>query len=185
MNKTETQIADHIASIMNLLKIPMDDSTEKTPQRVARMYSRELFKGLSDPDPQMMAVKNKFNYDQMIIIDNIKVHSCCEHHLIPFMGSATIAYFPKDLILGLSKFNRLVDHFARRPQIQERLTMQIHKFLSDNLGTPDIAVKIKAEHLCVKLRGIKDQGSITTTSMLTGKFRDNPTVKSEFLSLSK
>ena len=174
-------IEHHMSEILKILEVKIDDSTKDTARRVAKMYVNELFAGLDKSNyPKVTAVDNKFHYDQMIIVKDIKVHSLCEHHLVPFMGTAAIAYIPKDKVLGLSKFNRIVDHFARRPQIQERLTMDIHYELVDILGTDNVAVLIKAEHLCVKLRGIKDQGSETITSMLKGVFRQEAP-KQEFL----
>jgi len=185
LTKDEIEISSHIKQIMNLLGVKWDDSTNDTPHRVAKMYSRELFCGLNpETYPKVTTVQNDFNYDQMILVNDIKIHSLCEHHLVPFLGTASIAYFPDEKILGLSKFNRISDYYSRRPQIQERLTMQIHSDIAEKLETADVAVLIRAEHLCVKLRGIKDQNSSTVTSMLTGVFRTQPEVRLEFLSLA-
>ena len=185
LTEKEIYISKRIREILNVLGIEWDDSTQETPDRVAKMYTRELFSGLStDGYPKITTVENQFNYDQMVLVNDIKIHSLCEHHLVPFMGTASIAYFPDKKVLGLSKFNRIADHFSRRPQVQERLTMQIHGELKSILSTENIAVLIRSEHLCVKLRGIKDQNSYTTTSMLTGRFREVE-VKNEFLKLSE
>lgn len=176
-------IEGHVKAILTTLGVDTDNdpSTRDTPRRVAKMYVTELFAGL-DPDnaPAMTAQPNDFEYNQMLIETNIKVHSCCEHHLVPIMGVAHIAYIPKDKVLGLSKFNRLVDYYARRPQVQEKLTEQIIAALKKALNTPDIAVVIDAAHMCVKLRGIKDQNTMTRTAALSGVFRDDPLARAEF-----
>ncbi len=161
-----------------------DDSLKDTPQRVAKMYCQEIFKGLSYYNfPKCTTVDNKMQYDEMICVDKIEVKSMCEHHFIPFIGYATVAYIPDKKILGLSKFNRIVDFFSRRPQIQERLTAQIAATLSLILGTDDVAVVIRADHMCVKLRGIEDTHTNTKTSKVSGKFRDVPELRAEFLSI--
>lgn len=150
-----------------------DDSLMDTPRRVAKMYVKELFYGMDENNyPKITTVENKFQYNQMLVETGIKVHSVCEHHFVPIIGKAHIAYIPKDKVLGLSKFNRIVDYFARRPQVQERLTNQITENLQKVLETEDVAVVIDAEHFCVKMRGIKDQGTITRTSSIRGKFME-------------
>lgn len=182
-----TNISDTIAenheSTMTALGLDMaDDSLYGTPRRIAKMYTQEIFWGLDYAKfPACTTVENKMGYDEMIVVDDINVMSCCEHHFVPFIGRARIGYIPKNKVLGLSKFNRVVDFFCRRPQIQERLTEQISAALSMILETDDVAVVIKAEHLCVKLRGVKDQNSSTSTSKLSGRFRSVEALRTEFL----
>lgn len=180
-------VTNGIVDMMNSLGLNLrDDSLKDTPRRVANMYAHELFNGLNyQLFPKATVVENKMKYDEMIVGDMITVQSMCEHHLVPFVGTATIAYIPKDKVLGLSKFNRIVDFFCRRPQIQERLTEQISATLRLILETEDVAVVIRAEHFCVKLRGVKDACSSTITSKLTGKFREVDALRSEFLALSR
>lgn len=161
-----------------------DDSLRKTPERVAKMFIKEMFWGL-DPNyfPKMTAVANKMGYDEMVIERNIVVQSTCEHHFVMIDGYAHIAYIPRNHVLGLSKLNRIVKYFARRPQIQERLTEQIYYTLEYILQTPDIAVMINAQHYCVKSRGVQDINSDTITSKLGGCFKEEPATRQEFLSL--
>jgi GTP cyclohydrolase I len=179
MSKVE-RIAKQIKDIMLELGMDLDDDSLKdTPHRVAKMWVNELFYGLNpDNFPKMTTVENKFRYDEMLIEANITLHSTCEHHLVPIVGKAHIAYIPKHKILGLSKFNRVVEYFAKRPQVQERLTNDILTCLKDQLDTDDIAVIIDAEHFCVKLRGVKHESCVTRTSALSGKFFD-PAVRAE------
>ncbi len=163
-----------------------DDSLKETPHRVAKMYSKEVFYGLDYTKfPKCTTVKNKMGYDEMIAVKGIDVMSFCEHHFVPFIGSATCAYIPNTKVLGLSKFHRIVDFFSRRPQIQERLTEQIHATLKFILETEDVAVVINAEHLCVKLRGVKNAQSTTITSKLSGRFKEKPELRNEFISLTR
>lgn len=159
-----------------------DDSLIETPKRVAKMYVNEIFWGLS-PDyfPKATTVDNKIDYNAMVIEKDVSIMSACEHHLVTIDGVAHIAYIPKGKVLGLSKLNRIAEYFARRPQIQERLNIQIAKALEFILGTPDVAVVIDAEHYCVKSRGVEDHGSHTVTSYLGGSFRDNPVCRQEFM----
>lgn len=182
----ERDVSRYVQSILQALNLDMrDDSLKDTPKRVARMYLEEVFYGLRYENfPKMTVVKNRMKYDEMITC-RCQVMSLCEHHLVPFIGTAHIGYIPKDNVLGLSKFNRLVDFFSRRPQIQERLTEQVSAALQFILATEDVAVVISAEHLCVKLRGVKDQQSNTVTSKLAGRFRSTPEVRSEFLALTR
>ena len=163
----------------------LDDSLQDTPKRVAKMYVDEIFWGL-DPSnfPKATTVKNKMGYDEMVLEREVAVRSNCEHHFVIIDGVANVAYIPKDKVLGLSKINRIVDYFSRRPQIQERLTEQVYHALSYILDTPDIAVMIKASHHCVKSRGIKDANSYTITSKLGGCFKDEPSARAEFMRLS-
>lgn len=192
-NKTTTHEADYnkvknaTTIVLEELNLNLeDDSLVKTPHRVAKMYIDELFYGLDYTNfPKATTVENKMHYDEMVIEKDISVKSMCEHHLMPIWGSAHIAYIPNKKVLGLSKLNRIVDFFSRRPQIQERLTEQIYYALSYILDTPDVAVVIDAEHFCVKMRGVEDSNSRTTTSKIGGVFRDNKDAKSEFLQLIK
>jgi len=172
--------------IMDTLGLDLtDDSLIDTPNRIAKMYVHELFQGLNyDLFPKCTTVDNKMHYDEMVTINNIQVLSTCEHHLITIDGFATVSYIPGDKVIGLSKINRIVRFFCRRPQIQERLTEQIFHTLSMILNTNDVAVKIKATHYCVKSRGIEDQASDTTTTKLGGEFM-KPEVRNEFLNLTK
>jgi len=180
-------ICEQFAGIMNHLGLDRDDDSLKdTPKRVAKMYCDEIFTGLDYGHfPKSTTVENKMHYQEMVAVDNINVMSLCEHHFLPFVGKATIGYVPGDKVLGLSKFNRVVDFFARRPQIQERLTEQVAAALRYILDTDDVAVVIRAEHYCVRLRGVRDAGSETVTSRLSGKFREVPELRQEFLALSK
>lgn len=163
----------------------LDDSLAESPKRVAKMYCTEIFQGLNyDNFPKITTVENKFSYDEMLVT-KCQVRSICEHHFVPFMGTAYIAYIPSTKVLGLSKFNRVVDFFSRRPQIQERLTAQIHSTLAYILDTQDIAVVIRAVHYCVHLRGVQDSTSNTVTSKLSGKFRTVPEARQEFLALTR
>jgi GTP cyclohydrolase I len=162
-----------------------DDSMAETPMRLAKLYStKEYFRGLDYGNfPKATVVENKFKCDEMVLERNIIVNSLCEHHWLPVVGNAHVAYIPKNKVLGLSKLNRIVEFFARRPQIQERLTLQIAATLSFLMETEDVAVCIDAEHLCVRTRGVEDACSDTVTSKLGGMFRTNPSVRAEFFSL--
>lgn len=178
-------IEKHFKSIMETLGLDLsDDSLEETPTRVAKMYANEIFWGLDyESFPKCTTVANKMNYDEMVVERNVTVMSACEHHFVTIDGTATIGYIPKDKVLGLSKLNRIVEYFARRPQIQERLTEQIYFALQYILGTDDIAVIIDAKHYCVKSRGVEDSCSSTVTSKMGGKFRTVPELRSEFMSI--
>ena len=160
-----------------------DDSLKETPKRIAKMFLRELFWGLDYKNfPKVTTISNKMSYDNMLLERDIKVHSVCEHHFLPIVGKAFIAYIPANKVIGLSKLNRIVEFFSRRPQVQERLTEQIFHTLSLLLETNDVAVVIKAEHSCVKLRGVEDINSDTVTSRIGGAFMDGRT-RMEFYSL--
>jgi GTP cyclohydrolase IA len=176
------EIALHHRRIMEILGLDLaDDSLSETPERVARMYVDEIFKGLRDETfPKITVVENKMDYDEMLVEANIDFESTCEHHFLPIIGKAHVAYLCKGWVLGLSKFNRVVDHFARRPQVQERATIQIQQALSGILRTDDVAVVVDAMHCCVRTRGIGDAGTITRTSRLCGAFRSNPSLRAEF-----
>ncbi len=171
--------------IMRLMGLDMtDDSLEDTPKRLSKMFLFEIFAGLDWTNfPKITLVQNKMLVDEMVIERNIRVNSTCEHHLLPILGVAHVAYIPNKKVPGLSKLNRVVEFFSRRPQIQERLTAQIHATLCHVLDTDDVAIVIEAEHLCVKTRGVEDSCSDTVTSKLSGSFKSDPKVRSEFMSL--
>lgn len=180
------RIEKNFRQIMETLGLDLtDDSLAETPLRVAKMYANEIFWGL-DPEafPKCTTVENKMNYDEMVVERGVSVQSNCEHHFVVIDGLATVAYLPKNKVLGLSKINRVVEYFSKRPQIQERLTSQIYHALSFILETEDVAVMIDAQHYCVRSRGVEDTGSRTITSHLGGKFRTEPVVRSEFLSIA-
>ena len=175
-------IAPHFKSIMEILGMDLrDDSLRGTPLRVAKMYVKELFQGLNPANmPSMTLFENKFQYNEMLVEKNINFYTNCEHHFVPFFGKAHVAYISSGKVIGLSKLNRLVEYFSKRPQVQERLTMQIGKALQTVLQTQDVAVMMDAKHLCVSSRGVKDDSSNTITSFFGGKFQDEKT-KLEFL----
>lgn len=159
-----------------------DDSLVETPKRVAKMYVNEIFWGLDyEAFPKCTTVENKMQYDEMVVERNINVQSNCEHHFVIIDGLATVGYIPKDKVLGLSKINRVVEYFSKRPQIQERLTEQVYHALQYILDTDDIGVVIHASHFCVKSRGVEDTGSSTVTSKLGGLFKSDPSVRAEFM----
>ena len=179
-----TKDFEHIMETMGLDLT--DDSLQDTPKRVAKMYIEETFYGLRTENfPKITIVENKFNYDEMLVEKNINVMSVCEHHFVGIVGKATIGYIPNGNVIGLSKLNRVVDYFARRPQVQERLTAQIYHALAFILGTPQVAVVIDADHFCVKSRGIEDTGSSTVTSKLGGGFRSHDGTRAEFMALAR
>ncbi len=178
-----TRIAEHVKEILTILGLDTtDDSIQGTPCRVAKMYVKETFKGLNPANmPKLSAFDNKYHYNEMLVEKNIRVFSTCEHHLLPIVGFAHVAYISNGKVIGLSKLNRLVDYYARRPQVQERMTEQIASALQEALETENVAVVVDAKHLCVNSRGIKDPDSSTVTAYFGGKFR-NPEVRKEFLS---
>lgn len=165
-------IQHHFKAIMHELGLDLnDDSLSGTPYRFAKMYVKELFYGLNPSNrPKLSTFKNKYGYKKLLIEQDITIDSSCEHHFLPIMGKAHIGYIPKDKVIGLSKINRLVDYYAHRPQVQERLCLQILKDLQDVLETEDVIVVINAKHLCVSSRGIKDKNSSTTTMEYGGCF---------------
>ena len=175
---------DEIVSTLGLdLK---DDSLIDTPKRVAKMYVNEIFWGLDyDAFPKVTVVDNKMKYNEMVVEKGISVQSYCEHHFVNIDGLATVAYVPNNKVLGLSKMNRVVEYFSRRPQIQERLTEQIYHALSFILETENVALTIDAKHFCVKSRGVEDTECSTITSRLGGNFKAHPEVRAEFLALLK
>lgn len=176
------QITKHFTAIMETLGLDLtDDSLKGTPKRVAKMYVKEIFNGLNPANkPNMAMFENKYQYNQMLVEKNISFYSNCEHHFVPIIGKAHVAYISNGTVVGLSKLNRLVQYFAKRPQVQERLTMQIGKELQKALGTDDIAVLIDAKHLCVASRGVEDDTSSTITAFYSGKFKEDKT-REEFL----
>ena len=177
----ETQFTE----VMRVLGLDLnDDSLMDTPKRVAKMYVNEIFWGLDyEAFPKCTAVDNKMKYDEMVIERNINVQSNCEHHFVVIDGVATVAYIPNERVLGLSKLNRVVEYFAKRPQIQEGLTEQVYHALSYILDTEDIGVIVDAQHYCVKSRGVEDTGSSTITSKLGGCFKHEPAVRNEFMNI--
>jgi len=178
-------IEAHFGHIMRILGLDLtDDSLIETPKRVAKMYVNEIFWGLDyEAFPKCTTVDNKMKYDEMVIERNVNVQSNCEHHFVVIDGVATVAYIPKNKVLGLSKINRIVEYFSKRPQIQERLTEQIFHALSFILDTDNVAVVIDAQHYCVKSRGVEDVGSSTVTSKLGGCFKTEPAVRAEFMNI--
>jgi GTP cyclohydrolase I len=179
-------IKDDVKHILETLGLDLtDDSLKGTPNRVAKMFVKELFAGL-DPSkkPSASTFENKYQYGEMLVEKNITVYSTCEHHLLPIVGKAHVAYISNGTVVGLSKMNRIVDYFAKRPQVQERLTIQIVKELQEVLNTEDVACVIDAKHLCVNSRGIRDTESSTITSEFGGKFKEKET-KREFLDYIK
>lgn len=175
-------IEEKFREIMDILGLDLtDDSLSGTPHRVAKMYVKEIFSGLNPKNlPKISLFENKYQYNQMLVEKNITLFSHCEHHFVPILGKAHVGYISSGKVIGLSKLNRIVEYFAKRPQVQERLTCQIANYLSEVLETNDIAVVIDAKHLCVSTRGIKDTTSSTVTSVFRGKFEEEAT-KKEFL----
>ncbi len=176
------KVAAHFREIMLTLGLDLtDDSLRGTPKRVAKMYIEEIFSGLNPAnEPKIALFENKFGYNEMLVEKNISFYSNCEHHFVPIMGKTHIAYISSGQVIGLSKLNRIVQYFAKRPQVQERLTMQIAKYLQKVLKTEHVAVYIDAKHLCVSSRGVKDDATSTITSYYGGKFQEDNT-KREFL----
>ena len=185
MNDAQKQelIAKKFKEIMEVMGLDLsDDSLSGTPKRVAKMYIQEIFSGLNPANkPKIALFENKYQYNEMLVEKNITFYSNCEHHFVPIIGKAHVAYISSGKVIGLSKINRIVDYYAKRPQVQERLTVQIANELKTLLDTDDVAVIIDAEHLCVQSRGIKDVNSSTITAQFHGKFKDEAT-KRELLS---
>ena len=174
-------IEKHFREIMNIMGLDLtDDSLAGTPQRVAKMYVKEIFSGLNPANkPVVKLFNNTYNYDQMLVEKNITFYSNCEHHFVPIIGKAHVAYISSGKVIGLSKINRIVQYYAKRPQVQERLTVQIANELRELLETEDVAVIMDASHLCVSSRGIQDVNSKTVTSQFFGKFKEDG-VRQEF-----
>lgn len=177
------KIAEKFTEIMEILGLDLnDDSLKQTPQRIAKMYVKEIFSGLNNDNfPKMTVIDNKMDYDQMICVSGISTLSVCEHHFLTIDGTATVAYIPNKKVIGLSKINRIVQFFSRRPQVQERLTKQIADCLQYVLGTEHVAVHIDARHYCVIARGIEDTASSTITTDVRGHFRSKVQTREEFL----
>ncbi len=176
------RINTNVREIMLTLGLDLDDDSLKgTPNRVAKMFVKEIFSGLHpDRKPKSSTFDNKYKYGEMLVEKNITLYSTCEHHLLPIVGRAHVAYISKGTVVGLSKMNRIVDYFAKRPQVQERLNIQIVRELQKVLGTDDVACVIDAKHLCVNSRGIRDIESSTVTAEYGGKFKEEA-VRREFL----
>jgi len=176
------KIQESVKDILYTLGMDLeDDSIQGTPKRVAKAFVNELFMGLNPKNkPSASTFDNNYNYGEMLVEKNIVVYSTCEHHLLPIVGRAHVAYISNGKVIGLSKMNRIVEYFAKRPQVQERLTMQVVQAMQEALGTEDVACVIDAKHLCVNSRGIKDIESSTVTSEFGGKFKEKET-KKEFL----
>ena len=172
------------AEIMDELGLDLtDDSLKGTPYRVAKMYVRELFQGLNPENkPSLSVFDNKYQYNKMLVERDITFSSACEHHFLPIIGKAHIAYIPSGKVIGLSKINRIVEHYGKRPQVQERMTLQIYKELTEALQTDDVIVVAEAEHMCVSTRGVNDKTSRTTTLEYGGKF-DDEGLRNEFYQL--
>lgn len=179
-------IQKHFRDIMFILGLDLtDDSLRGTPHRVANMFVKEVFSGLNPANkPAIKLFENKYQYNEMLIEKNIALYSYCEHHFVPIIGKAHVAYISNGNVIGLSKINRIVQYYAKRPQVQERLTNQIADALREALQTEDVAIIIDAVHLCVASRGINDTNSSTITSYFSGKFTED-TARNEFLSLIK
>jgi GTP cyclohydrolase I len=179
-------IERHFREIMLTLGLDLtDDSLKGTPKRVAKMYVQEVFSGLNPENkPTIALFENKYQYNEMLVEKDIILHSFCEHHFVPIVGKAHVAYISNGNVIGLSKINRIVQYFAKRPQVQERLTLQIANELKKVLKTEDVAILIDAKHMCVSIRGIEDVSSSTVTASYHGKFQHEAT-KNEFLNLIK
>lgn len=177
------EIENKFREIMDVLGLDLtDDSLSGTPRRVAKMYVKEIFSGLDPKNhPDVKTFDNVYGYDHMLVERDINVNSTCEHHFLPIVGHAHVAYIPNDRVVGLSKLNRIVDHYARRPQVQERLTRQVLEALQELLGTDDVAVVLDAKHLCVSSRGIQDESSSTVTASYGGVFDNDADTRNEFL----
>lgn len=176
------KIEGHFREIMNILGLDLeDDSLKGTPRRVAKMYVKEVFSGLNPANkPKTRLFENKYNYEEMLVEKDITFYSNCEHHFVPIIGKAHVAYVSSGKVIGLSKINRIVQYYAKRPQVQERMTVQIANDLKKALETEHVGVVIDATHLCVASRGVGDTNSTTGTAHFSGKFKEEK-VKREFL----
>jgi GTP cyclohydrolase I len=177
-------ISKHFKEIMHILGLDLeDDSLKGTPMRVAKMYVKEIFSGLNPENaPEIKLFENKYQYNEMLVERNIPFVSNCEHHFVPIVGKAHCAYISNGKVVGLSKINRIVEYYAKRPQVQERMTMQISRHLQEALGTEDVAVMIEAQHMCVSMRGVEHDGVETITSAYSGRFQEEAR-RTEFLRL--
>lgn len=183
-DETKMEIIEkHFQAIMDTLGLDLtDDSLKGTPHRVAKMFVKEIFYGLNPANkPRVAMFDNKFQYRQMLVEKDINVQSTCEHHFLPIYGKAHVAYISNGKVVGLSKINRIVEYYSKRPQVQERLTVQIANELKQSLNTEDVAVYIDAKHMCVQSRGIEDRDSSTVTTAYSGQFLENENVRQEFL----
>lgn len=176
-------IEKHFREIMHVLGLDLtDDSLKGTPRRVAKMYVKEIFSGLDPKNkPEAKLFENKYKYNEMLVEKDITFFSNCEHHFVPIYGKAHVAYISNGNVIGLSKINRIVQYYSKRPQVQERLTMQIGNELKEALGTDDVAVVIDAHHMCVSTRGVQDVNSSTVTSFYSGKFERDENARTEFM----
>jgi GTP cyclohydrolase I len=182
-DQTKIQLIEKkFGEIMDILGLDLqDDSLKGTPHRVAKMYVKEIFRGLNPANaPKIALFQNKYRYSEMLIERDITLYSNCEHHFVPIVGKVHVGYISSGKVIGLSKINRVVEFFAKRPQVQERLTVQISNYLSDILETKDVAVVVDARHLCVSSRGVEDTSSSTLTASYLGKFNEKET-REEFL----
>ncbi|WP_116472905.1 GTP cyclohydrolase I FolE [Zobellella maritima] len=182
-DEKQQRITGLMTEMMDVLGLDLaDDSLCETPQRIGKMYVREIFSGLDYAHfPKITLIDNKMKVDEMVQVRDITLTSTCEHHFVTIDGTATVAYIPRGKVIGLSKINRIVQFFARRPQVQERLTQQILVALQTLLESEDVAVSISAVHYCVKARGVMDSSSSTTTTSLGGIFKSRPDTRQEFL----
>ncbi|MCH1430895.1 MAG: GTP cyclohydrolase I FolE [Chlamydiales bacterium] len=180
-----SHISGHFKKIMEILGLDLeDDSLKKTPQRVAKMFVKEVFSGLQAENfPDITCIENKFHHQgsDMIFTGDIQLNSFCEHHFVPMVGKAYLAYYPKKKLIGLSKINRVIRYFASRPQVQERLTAQVFESMKTILDTQDVAVAIRLKHFCVSARGVKDESSITSTFSFGGKFEKDSIAREGFM----
>jgi GTP cyclohydrolase I len=176
-------IEKHFREIMYVLGLDLtDDSLKGTPKRVAKMYVKEIFSGLNPKNkPDAKLFENKYKYNEMLVEKDITFFSNCEHHFVPIYGKAHVAYISNGNVIGLSKINRIVQYYSKRPQVQERLTMQIGNELKEALGTEDVAVVLDAHHMCVSTRGVQDVNSSTVTSFYSGKFERDENARAEFM----
>jgi GTP cyclohydrolase I len=179
------EIEKHMREVLQLIGLDLtDDSIEETPVRMAKMYLDEIFTGMDYANfPKITNIRNRMKVSEMVLVNDITLTSTCEHHFVTIDGKVSVAYYPKDWVIGLSKINRVVAFLAQRPQVQERLTEQILTALQTILQTDDVAVYVKATHFCVKCRGIKDTNSYTVTSAFGGVFLEDRETRKEFLSL--
>lgn len=184
-DERRAEIQQHMLRVLELLGLDLqDDSLEETPHRLAKMYVDEIFSGLDYATfPKITKIKNQMRVSEMVLVDEVTLTSTCEHHFVTIDGSVSVAYYPKDWVIGLSKINRVVQFFAQRPQVQERFTEQILTAFQTILETDDVAVYVKATHFCVKCRGVKDTNSYTVTSAFGGVFLDDRETRKEFLGL--
>ncbi len=182
-DEKKTRIEQRFTEILEVMGLDLtDDSLAETPHRIAKMYVHEIFGGLDYQNfPKLTVIENKMQVDEMIKVRDIDLSSTCEHHFVTIDGSATVAYIPREKVIGLSKINRVVRFFAQRPQVQERLNEQILLALQTLLETEDVAVSMTAKHFCVKARGVMDSNSATTTTSLGGVFKSQPDTRKEFL----